>query len=220
MRVKHKWQIGDIMKYDGIIFDLDGTLWDATEQICKTWNQILDQYPEIETVITIEKLSDCMGLLMEDIATKLFPELSKEMQLKVLKECCIKENEYLARNGGTLYPHLQETLEILSKTYKLFIVSNCQDGYIQSFLHAHKLDKYFTDFESAGNTGLTKGENNKLIIERNHLKSAIYVGDTLGDAQSAIDANIPFIFAKYGFGKVENCAFKINAFDELLKILV
>ena len=55
--------------------------------------------------------------------------------------------------------------------YKLFIVSNCQDGYIECFFKAHKLDKYFTDYECPGRTGLSKGENNKLIIERNNLKN-------------------------------------------------
>jgi len=56
------------------------------------------------------------------------------------------------------------------------------------------------------------------IIERNQLKNAIYVGDTLGDAKSAIDANIPFIFARYGFGDVEKYDFVIDAFNEMLKI--
>ena len=26
------------MKYDGLLFDLDGTLWDATENIRTSWN--------------------------------------------------------------------------------------------------------------------------------------------------------------------------------------
>ena len=40
--------------------------------------------------------------------------------------------------------------------------------------------EYFEDFECAGNTGKPKGENNKLVIERNNLKSPVYVGDTQG----------------------------------------
>jgi len=206
------------MKYKGIIFDLDGTLWDSTNEICTTWSQVLLQYPEIKTTITVESLYGCMGLQMEEIAARLFPLLDKEMQLKLLQECCDLENIYLAEHGGTLYPQLEDTIVKLAQSHELFIVSNCQDGYIQSFFKAHKLEKYFVDFESAGKTGLSKGENNKLIIERNHLESAIYVGDTLGDANSAIDANIPFIYARYGFGNVDQYDYVIDHFSELLNI--
>ena len=44
------------MKHDSIIFDLDGTLWDSTEGICETWNQVLAGYPEVNQVITAENL--------------------------------------------------------------------------------------------------------------------------------------------------------------------
>ena len=206
------------MRYEGIIFDLDGTLWDSTKEICCTWKQVLSQYPEIKTDITLENLYSCMGLQMEEIAARLFPNLDKKMQLKLLQECCELENIYLAEHGGTLYPQLEATIAKLAENHKLFIVSNCQDGYIQSFFTAHNLEKYFVDFESAGKTGLSKGENNKLIIERNQLQSAIYVGDTLGDANSAIDANVPFIYARYGFGSLDKYDYVIDSFSELLNI--
>jgi len=30
------------MNYKGIIFDLDGTLWDSSECVVKSWNEIID----------------------------------------------------------------------------------------------------------------------------------------------------------------------------------
>jgi phosphoglycolate phosphatase len=206
------------MKYEGIIFDLDGTLWNSTEEICSTWSQVLSKYKDINAEITVEKLNDCMGLQMEQIAERLFPQVDQKTQLKLMQECCDLENIYLAKHGGTLYPQLEETLAKLAEHHKLFIVSNCQDGYIQSFFTAHKLEKYFVDFESAGKTGLPKGENNKLIIKRNQLKNAVYVGDTLGDVKSAIDAGIPFVYARYGFGDVKVYDYVIDQFAELLNL--
>lgn len=84
------------------------------------------------------------------------------------------------------------------------------------FFKAHKLDKYFDDFECSGVTGLSKGENNKIIMERNKLKSPIYVGDTAGDAESAKAAEIPFVYARYGFGNVEKYDYVIDSFEEIL----
>jgi len=103
----------------------------------------------------------------------------------------------------------------LKKSYTLYIVSNCQDGYIQAFLNYHKMWDYFEDFECSGKTGRFKGENIKLIIDRNNLDKAIYVGDTQGDLNAANFALIPFVYASYGFGVIDRDAISINGFSEI-----
>ena len=75
---------------------------------------------------------------------------------------------------------------------------------------AHKLEKYFSDFEMSGRTDLTKGENIKLVMERNGINNALYLGDTIGDQFAAKDAEIPFVFALYGFGTTENPEYTIS----------
>lgn len=207
------------MKFDSIIFDLDGTLWDSTAEVAKTWSTIIDKYNLSRKEVTVEDLKPCMGKLLDEIAKILLPDLDEEMQMKIINECCEYENEYLKEYGATLYNKLEETLEKLAKDYKLFIVSNCQDGYIESFFNSHRLDKYFLDYECPGRTGLAKAENIKLVVERNNLKNPVYVGDTQGDANAAKAANVPFIYAKYGFGDVEEFEDKIESFEELLNII-
>lgn len=205
---------------DSIIFDLDGTLWDATEGICKTWNIVLKDYKGIREPITVKELEGCMGLLLDDISRKLFPNESPELQKELITKCCNLENEYLAEHGGKLFPELEETLSDLSKKYRLFIVSNCQSGYIEAFFKGHNMQKYFTGFLSAGDTGLEKGENNKFVIEKYRLKAPVYVGDTKGDETSARIAGIPFVYAEYGFGKAEHYEYKINKFSDLKKLFL
>ncbi|MDE6252409.1 MAG: HAD family hydrolase [Lachnospiraceae bacterium] len=207
------------MKYDGILFDLDGTLWNATDAIRISWNMAVKNFSELnDRELTSEELKGVMGLPMNEIAKKLFPALNNDKQLEVLDKCCEVENNYLAEHGGILYPELEETLEYLCRSYKLFIVSNGQSGYIQSFLKAHDLKKYFSDFQNWGDNKVSKGENNKLIISRNNLEKAIYVGDTKGDALSAQTAGIPFVFARYGFGDVDKYDYVIDSFSELKNI--
>ena len=206
------------MNIDSIIFDLDGTLWNAIEGVCGAWKSILSKYPNIKRVVTPKDMEGCMGLQISEIGKKLFPDLDEDFQMKLMKECCETEQVYLGEHGGKLYPKLEETLKKLSEKHKLFIVSNCQNGYIQCFFKAHKLDKYFIDFECSGVTGLSKGENNKILMGRNNLKSSIYVGDTMGDAESAKVAEIPFIYARYGFGNVEKYDYVIDSFEEILTL--
>ena len=110
----------------------------------------------------------------------------------------------MAKHGADLYPGIEELIIKLHKKYKLFIVSNCQEGYIQCFFKVYpQLEKYFTDYEYPGRSGKAKADNIKMVIERNNLKNPVYVGDTAGDAKAAKLAGVPFIYARYGFGQVE-----------------
>ena len=207
-------------KPDSFIFDLDGTLWNATVPICKVWNSVIKEYPETKRVITVNDLENVMGKTLEEIGEIFFPELSIDVRQELMDKCCERQCPLLEKEGGKLYNGVSETLKDLSQKYRLFIVSNCQNGYIPAFIKAHNFEKYFTEFECPGRTGLSKGENNKLIIKRNNLKYPIYVGDTNGDFESAKFAGIPFIFASYGFGTVNDSDYVINEFCELKKLFM
>jgi len=203
-------------KNKGIIFDLDGTLWDSSENVVISWNMVFDSHKEFNLHITNKDMQGLMGLTMENIIKALLPSLSEEKRLEVLEECCEVENDYLRKNGGVLFPFLEETLIKLSEKYKLFIVSNCQSGYIECFLEYYGFEKYFTDIECSGNTHEHKGKNVKSIIERNHLSSAVYVGDAQVDLDASRYAEIPFIYCKYGFGHVDEEKIIINSLPELI----
>ncbi len=209
------------MKYDGLIFDLDGTMWNATEPIRESWNLALKSFPELEgRTFSKEELQGVMGLPMDEIIAKLLPMLKREKQMEVLKKCCEVENLYLEKKGGILYPDLEEVLQRLKEECKLCIVSNGQSGYIQAFLKAHKLEKYFSDYQNWGDNQVRKGENIKNVIKRNKLHNPAYVGDTLGDYNETRYAGIDFIYAKYGFGNVKekDCDYVLETFSDLLKI--
>ena len=117
-----------------------------------------------------------------------------------------------------MYDGVEHVLERLSQKYNLYIVSNCQEGYIESFYEYHALDKHFTDFENPGRTGLSKGENIQLIMERNDVAKAVYVGDTKGDHEAAKMAGLPFVYAAYGFGDADEFDYVIEEFEELLEL--
>ena len=205
-------------KVDGIIFDLDGTLWDSTEVILKVWNDAANEFKEITKKLTLEDIQSVMGLLLEDIGKKFYPDLSDERIKELVKHCSKTENEYLSIHGAKLYEKLEETLQKLAENHKPFIVSNCGDGYIESFFKAHNMEKYFIDFENPGRTGMPKWENIKLIVERNKLKNPVYVGDTAGDRKAAKLAGVPFVFAKYGFGDVEDYEFVVEKFEDVVNL--
>ena len=201
-----------------ILFDSDGTLWHTSDVILPIWNEVLKKHPETQKQITLEEMNSYMGKTIEQIANIMLPELSEENGVNIIKECCAVEVPYLEKSGGHLYDNLEDVLSKLSEKYFLGIISNCQCGYIEAFLKAHKLEKYFSDFEMSGKTQLTKGENISLVISRNNIDCAFYVGDTIGDQTASKDAKVPFVFAEYGFGNTENPDYTIHSFSELLEI--
>ena len=203
-----------------IIFDLDGTLWDSTGCVCAIWNRVLNKYEDISLTITQEIVSKMMGKTMNEIGKTLFPNLTEERRQQIIADFGNEEINYLSQKGAILYEGLEETLKILSLDYNLYIVSNCQDGYVEAFLHAHQLKSYFKDYEMSGRTGLDKGHNIKLIMKRNVIEQAFYVGDTEGDEEASRFAGIPFIYASYGFGKAKNPDMIIHSIKELPKVLL
>lgn len=206
------------MRYDGILFDLDGTLWDATQAIAASWAIALAGAPDVPAPPTREQLEGVMGMTAEDLMATLFPGISPQRHRELFDRCCQVENEYLRRHGGRLYPGMEETLQALSRRLPLFIVSNCNAEYIPCFLEAHKLHPCFQDWECIGRTGLPKGENIRLVVQRNSLARPVYVGDTPMDQQAAREAGVPFVHAAYGFGLVENAP-QVTAPRELLALL-
>ena len=204
----------------GIIFDLDGTLWNATKQIAESWNVVFERYDDIDLRLTTKELEQQMGKLMETIADDLLPNIPVERRYKILQECCDYENEYLLTHSGVLYPDIKDTYKKLNEKYSVYIVSNCQCGYIEQFLRKTQLEAYIKDIECFGNTGKNKGENIRLLVKRNSLKAPVYIGDTKGDCDASKEAGVPFIFASYGFGNVieYEYAAKIGEMKDLLTL--
>lgn len=187
----------------GIIFDLDGTLWDSSQAVVNSWNEALQKFTDESYRCTLEMMKSFMGHTMEAIGMEFFKNETKERAMELLNICMDYENEYIEKNGGILFDGLEDTLKQLKDSgYFLAIVSNCQEGYIEAFLKYHGLGKYFDDTENYGHTGRDKDYNMRLVVDRNHLNQAVYVGDIMGDYNSTMKAGLPFIHAAYGFGTV------------------
>jgi len=201
----------------GIIFDVDGTLWDSREVVARAWNQAIEDTTDLDVRVNAEQLKGLFGKPLDEIMDALFPMLSIEEKDNLKTNLYEYEHSLIAKEPCIWYEGMAEGIKELAKNHKLFIVSNCQAGYIEAFLGATNLGEYITDFTCPGETGLLKGDNLKIIMERNNLSSAIYIGDTQGDADACKIAGIPMIFASYGFGTVENPDYVITTFSELLE---
>ncbi|MDX5435620.1 MAG: HAD family hydrolase [Pontibacter sp.] len=204
-----------IPPYDSLIFDLDGTLWDSTQTIADAWNAAITSLEFMDQQVCREDIRRTAGMPYNAIYDKLFPELNTEQRQQLQQHAGKLELEYLKRQGGEAYPQLQETLDVLQQKYSLFIVSNCQSGYIETFLQFLDLHPYFKDIACYGDQHLPKSENIRAIVQRNKLQRPVYIGDTQGDYDASVQADVPFILASYGFGQVAATVEQLAQFSDL-----
>ena len=205
----------DIIKTDLIIFDVDGTLWDSTDIVKDAWNRAFIDSGYDDPKITADRLKGLFGLPMKDIITDIFPDGTDEEIAKLTPVIYKNEDDYLRRSGGKLYPKIIETIGELAGSVPVFIVSNCQQGYIELFMEKTDCARFITDHLCPGDTGLLKADNIRKIICDHKLKSPVYVGDTVMDRRACEEAGCLFVYARYGFGDVEGCEYVIDTPAEL-----
>jgi len=206
--------------YDSIIFDLDGTLWDSTVNVAKAWQQAKEELPFVKDDVTPEIVSSIAGMAYDAIFEKLAPYLSEEKRNEFKALSARYELHILNTEGGELYPDLVPTLNYLKTKYKLFVVSNCQCGYIETFLNLNNLNETFLGHQCYGTKNQPKFQNIMDVVHDFELTNPVYIGDTQGDYDSATKAGVPMIFAAYGFGEVNGePVATINQLSDLQSIL-
>ena len=203
------------MPFDSLVFDLDGTLWDTCEPCAMAWNKVLFEAGIPYRTILAEDVRAVTGKPHEECIRITFSNLTESQIMHLSEATMTEDNRMIDAMGGVLYDGVPEGLIQLATTYKLFIVSNCQSGYIETFLRLNQFEQLFKDVECWGNTGRDKSANLQSIIDRNHLHSPIMIGDADGDETAARTCEVPFAFVEYGFGMAKSPDLNFLSFREL-----
>jgi len=200
-----------MLKPDSLIFDLDGTLWDALDTYLTSWNEGV-KLENINRIFTRDDLHYVMGWERINVLDHMFPDVTRERQEEIyrtINECRLR---LMPQIGGVLYEGVRDGLIRLSEKYKLFIVSNCPANLIVEFLKWADIEEYITDEMAHGVNSMPKHYNIKLLVDKHGLKSPVYIGDTLGDGLETRKAGLPFVLLTYGFGTTDDFDLKFDDF--------
>ena len=204
-------------KFDILIFDMDGTLWDAVPSYCKIWEYTLDEFGLGDIKVTREELDKLMGkpvdMLVNTIVT------GPVDRPRFLAALDANEDRLMPTLGGQLYPGVKETIRELARDHKLFMVSNCSPKGAVNFMAFAGLTDCFTDSLTYGQTHAGKDVNIAALVKKYGLRSPLYVGDTQGDADASHKAGVRIAWASYGFGHISDPDYVIKEFSDLIKLV-
>lgn len=203
-----------MQKPDSLIFDMDGTLWDAVDTYTYSWNKTFGDLG-IDIIIERDRLAAMVGWEGKKVIAELMPDFDDEKRTAIYSRVNDARNSLIPSMGGTMYPDVIEGLKQLSTKYQLFILSNCARGIIRLFIDWAGIDEYITDEFAYGVNHMPKNHNIKLLIEKHNLQSPVYIGDTEGDGQQSRLAGIPFALVTYGFGTTDDYDLKFDDFKSL-----
>ena len=204
---------------DSLIFDVDGTVWDTTPVVKDAWNAALDELGLSYAHVTADRLRGLFGLPMDAIIKDILPDEPDSVRERFRPVCYRYEEEYVPKRSGIVYPHFIETIRTLKGKIPMYVVSNCQSGYIELMIEKTGLYDCFLDHLCYGDTGLLKAENILSIIKKHKLMHPAYVGDTQMDADACKAAGVPIIYCSYGFGKVIDPDLTISDIRQLMDIV-
>jgi phosphoglycolate phosphatase len=205
------------MTCDAVIFDIDGTLWNASSASAKGWNLGLESMG-IGQRITAGQLESVAGHPFESCIDLLLPGRKEEHPglLDLLDSC---ETKVVAQDGGDFYRGVIDGITRLSLDCRVFLVSNCQEWYLNLFLQFSRLGPVLSGVDCHGMSLLPKDRMLARMKRTFSLQKPVYIGDTAGDEKAAASADIAFIHAAWGFGKPEGKPKTARSFAELLDCL-
>lgn len=199
------------MSVETIIFDFDGTLVNSYQGIQNAFDYAFKEVYLRTNNINIRKL---VGPPIKEI---LF-ELTREQDENVISNFATSfknkydEKEYLS---SELYSDVKIMLETLSiNKIKIILCTNKRIVPTIKMLQSFDLNKYFHKIYTLDSENIKFKNKDDLLnyiisSENIDLIKTLFVGDTIHDENASSKNNVPFVFAKYGFGRYEDVNTKL-----------
>jgi len=209
----------DLSKIKGVIFDLDGVIYDVGPSIKKAVEDGIEKY---NIKVNVENVLQEIAHLIEDIQNFPLPKIILN-SYNLLKDTSFLEglsyfkkmriavylfnqfNEY--KENATAFDGIEDILSKLSKKAKLAILTNNKSTYAEEVLKKFKLYKYFNTIIGFNDVTENKPSPEGIlkIIEKWHLKNdnIVFIGDMTSDILAGKAAKVTTIAVATGLAKKE-----------------
>ena len=188
----------------GIIFDLDGTLLSTDNDLCTAVNDVRAFF-RCEP-LDIEVIKSYLGDGIRMLVTRSLPN---EYLMYLDDAVELFHAFYASCYNDTTFPYesVIETLKILQVNYRLSVVSNKAQKYVDQLVKAHFCDIKFDSVYGDDENHKRKPDPQGIIESMNHMgcekNEIILVGDSTVDIETAQKFGIPVCPVAWGFQSKE-----------------
>ena len=206
-------------KYKGIIFDMDGVIYDISEAIRKAVNDSVEKY---NINVNPDDVMEEIAHLIEEIQNYPVPKilLNSYDLLKVkflegisffkkLRIAIFMFNQFnkYKEAESTIFKGIDDLISKLAKKVKLAILTNNKSQYAEEVLEKFNLTEYFSTIIGFNEVTEVKPSPEGIIkiLEKWNLKpsEAIFIGDMTTDIEAGKAANVSMICVASGLAQNE-----------------
>lgn len=191
------------MKYDSVIFDLDGTLLDTLEDLCSSVNFALRAHGMAER--TLGEVRSFVGDGVRNLVIRAAAEGTACEEIDSLLHTFRMHYKDHSSDKTKPYDGIIALLQKLKEAgIPTAVVSNKVDVAVQMLVK-----KYFGDLinvavgELEGVARKPEPDTVNIAIEKLGVKNPVYVGDSDVDVKTAINAGLDGVFVTWGFRSEE-----------------
>lgn len=194
------------MKLNNIIFDFDGTLIDTRSGLVKVFKKVVEELnsSQIDDQIIIKLIGSPLVQILT-VLLKTENKIILDRGINLFK----KYYEEDGFNDNSIYPEIKGALELLKgQSFRLFVVSNKIELFMNKILEQHDLKKYFIYSLGTDGTDLQSKKTDKIkrLLSNYKLKKeeTAIVGDTENDIIAGKENSIYCIGVTWGYGSEDS----------------
>ena len=186
-----------------ILFDLDGTLVNTAPDLMAAHNHVMKKFGHAE-----KEMSEIKSLAGKGAWVMMQRSFKEEIKDEITKKEMTREFiDFYAKNIDQNSKPLKGTIKFLdwakNKNISMGVCTNKQERLAVDLLKKLDMSKYFDYIAGSDTFSFNKPDPRHLtdVVEiiGGDLKKTIMVGDSEVDANSAHNANLPFVLVKDGY---------------------
>lgn len=195
-------------------FDFDGVLVNSLDVMEKSWNRLSLKY---DISIPFLEYKKCIGLKFQMILDEI--GVDKDLHEIIYKEYFDGTKEY--KDEVQLYPGVEKTLnELKDNSIPTFIVTSKPRSNTIDLLNKFNIKVDMLVCADDVENGKPHRESGDRIINNFNDSEFFYIGDMDSDKKFADNCNFKFIFANYGYGKINTRSkYKIDSIYDIFNYI-